>query len=147
MKSSKIIGYWPTVHLAQLPQIAKEIWTHLPQPCLVGLQAEIGSGKTTLVKTLLAEAQIDHFEGSPTFSIVQSYLSPNKGPIYHLDCYRIEGAEEIPNLGLEELLDENAYFFIEWPQNSTEILPNQHFWLYIRSNADQSREITLCHDH
>lgn len=147
MKSSKIIGYWPTVHLAQLPQIAKEIWTHLPQPCLVGLQAEMGSGKTTLVKTLLAEAQIDHFEGSPTFSIVQSYLSPNKGPIYHLDCYRIEGAEEIPNLGLEELLDENAYFFIEWPQNITEILPNQHYWLYIRSNADQSREITLCHDH
>lgn len=147
MKSSKIIGYWPTVHLAQLPQIAKEIWTHLPQPSLVGLQAEMGSGKTTLVKTLLAQAQIDHFEGSPTFSIVQSYLSPNKGPIYHLDCYRIEGAEEIPNLGLEELLDENAYFFIEWPQNITEILPNQHYWLYIRSNSDQSREITLFHDH
>ncbi len=147
MKSSKIIGYWPTVHLAQLPQIAKEIWTHLPQPSLVGLQAEMGSGKTTLVKTLLAQAQIDHFEGSPTFSIVQSYLSPNKGPIYHLDCYRIEGAEEIPNLGLEELLDENAYFFIEWPQNITEILPNQHYWLYIRSNSDQSREITLSHDH
>lgn len=147
MKSSKIIGYWPTVHLTQLTQIAKEIWTHLPQPSLVGLQAEMGSGKTTLVKTLLAQAQIDHFEGSPTFSIVQSYLSPNKGPIYHLDCYRIEDAEEIPNLGLEELLDENAYFFIEWPQNITEILPNQHYWLYIRSNADQSREITLCHDH
>lgn len=147
MKSSKIIGYWPTVHLAQLPQIAKEIWALVPQPSLVGLQAEMGSGKTTLVKAILAQAQIEHFEGSPTFSIVQSYLSPNKGPIYHLDCYRIEEAEEIPNLGLEELLDENAYFFIEWPQNITEILPNQHFWLYIRSNADQSREITLCHDH
>lgn len=147
MKSSKIIGYWPMVHLAELPQIAKEIWTYLPQPSIIGLHAEMGSGKTTLVKTLLAQAQIDHFEGSPTFSIVQSYLSPDKGPIYHLDCYRIEDTEEIPNLGLEELLDEQAYFFIEWPQNITEILPSQHFWLYIRSNADQSREITLCHDH
>jgi len=147
MNSSKILGFWPTVHLAQLPQIAKEIWSHLPQPGLICLRAEMGSGKTTLVKNLLAQVQIEHFEGSPTFSIVQPYVSPIKGPIYHLDCYRIENTAEIPNLGLVELLDENAYFFIEWAENITEILPNQHFWLYIRSNADQSREITLCHDH
>lgn len=147
MSTTKTIGYWPAVDIAQLPQIANEIWLLLAQPSLICLQAEMGSGKTTLVNALCAAAHTGPFEGSPTFSIVQPYLSEQKGKIYHLDCYRIENAAEIPNLGLEELLDERAYFFIEWPQNIRQILPNQLFWLYIRSNADQSREITLCHDH
>jgi len=144
---TKIIGSWSNVHLDALLKIAEKIWALLPQPCLIGLEAQMGSGKTTLVGALLKAAAIDQFEGSPTFAIVQPYQSMTKGKIFHLDCYRISEPTDIQNIGLEELLDENAYFFIEWPQNIASILPKAHFWLYIRSNSDQSREITLCHDN
>ena len=144
---TKIIRSWTNIRLENLPSIAKEIWTLLHQPHFVALDAEMGSGKTTLVSALLQEAEIGRFEGSPTFAIVQVYKSPTKGPIYHLDCYRIENENELLNLGLEELLDSKAYFFIEWPQKIETILPKPHFRLYIRIESDFSREITLHYDY
>jgi tRNA threonylcarbamoyladenosine biosynthesis protein TsaE len=144
---TKIISTWTNIRLEELRSIANEIWTLLPEACLVALDAEMGSGKTTLVSALLQEAQITHFEGSPTFAIVQAYQSPSRGSIYHLDCYRIENENELLNLGLEELLDSSAYFFIEWPQKIDTILPKPHFRLYIRIESDLSREITLHYDY
>lgn len=144
---TEIIQTWSQIELQDLASVAKELWSLLPESCLLALEAEMGCGKTTLVRALLQEVQIVHFEGSPTFAIVQGYQSPTKGPIYHLDCYRIENEQEIPNLGLEELLDSSAYFFIEWPQKIETILPKPHFRLYIRIESDLSREITLHYDH
>ena len=144
---TEIIRSWTKIRLEDLHSIAKEIWTLLSKPALLALDAEMGSGKTTLVRALLQEAQIAHFEGSPTFAIVQNYESPSKGQVYHLDCYRIENEHELQNLGLEELFDEKAYFFVEWPQKITTIIPKPHFRLYIRIEPDQTREITLRYDH
>ncbi len=145
--ATETIGFWPGVSLEQLPTIAKALWSLLPAPCFVALEAEMGCGKTTLVRALLEEVAITHFEGSPTFALIQPYDSPQNGAVYHLDCYRIENEQEIQNLGLEELFDENAYFLVEWPQKIEAIIPNPHFRLYIRIEPDQSREITLRYDH
>jgi len=114
--ATELIGQWSNVSLAQLPEVATAIWAKLPETAFVALEAEMGSGKTTLVSALLQAAAITHFEGSPTFAIVQSYDAPQKGAIYHLDCYRIENQDELKNLGLEELFDSPAYFFVEWPE-------------------------------
>jgi tRNA threonylcarbamoyladenosine biosynthesis protein TsaE len=78
---TEIIRSWTNIRLEELHSIAKEIWTLIPQAHLIALDAEMGSGKTTLVRALLEEAQITHFEGSPTFAIVQAYQSPSKGSI------------------------------------------------------------------
>lgn len=145
--ATETIGFWPGVSLEKLPCIAKAIWALLPAPCFVALEAEMGCGKTTLVRALLEAAKIAHFEGSPTFALIQPYESPSKSKIYHLDCYRIENEQEIYNLGLEELFDEQAYFLVEWPQKIEQIIPNPHFRLYIRIEPDQNREITLRYDH
>ena len=145
--ATETIGHWSKVHLADLPALAKVIWELIPEPCFMALEAEMGCGKTTLVRALREAAQIAHFEGSPTFALIQGYDSPTKGAIYHLDCYRIENEHELQNLGLEELFDENAYFLVEWPQKITTIIPKPHFRLYIRIEPDQSREITLRYDH
>mgnify|MGYP006189557349 CR=1 FL=1 len=63
---------WTNIRLEDLHSIAKEIWTLLPHAHLVALDAEMGSGKTTLVRALLQEAQIAHFEGSPTTTSCRS---------------------------------------------------------------------------
>ncbi len=141
------IGFWPHVSEDMLPNIAKAIWSFLSKPSFIAIDAEMGAGKTTMVRALLNTAGIPHFEGSPTFAIIQAYDSPIAGAIYHLDCYRIENERELPNLGLDELFDENAHFFVEWPQKIAPIIPKQHFTLYIRIEPDQCREISLCYDH
>jgi len=138
---------WANVGLETLPALSEEIWALMPKPCILTLDAEMGSGKTTLVRHLLGATQIDHFQGSPTFAIVNSYKDTSKGVIYHLDCYRIENEQEVLHLGLEDLLDSTAYIFIEWPEKIQTFIPKPHFRLYIRIESDLSREMTLYYDY
>lgn len=138
---------WANVGLETLPALAQEIWALMPKPCILTLDAEMGSGKTTLVRHLLGATQIDHFQGSPTFAIVNSYKDTSKGVIFHLDCYRIENEQEVQHLGLEDLLDSTAYIFIEWPEKIQSFIPKPHFRLYIRIESDLSREMTLYYDY
>ena len=145
---TEIIRSWTKIRLKDLDSIAKEIWNLLPKRGLLALDAEMGSGKTTLIRALLQEAQIAHFEGSPTYAIVQNYESPSKGKVYHLDCYRIENERDLAQLGLDELFEENAYFFVEWPDKIENILPEHANWLYIRCEPEgELREIVLHYDN
>lgn len=138
---------WSNVGLETLPALAQEIWVLMPKSCILTLDAQMGSGKTTLVRHLLAATQIEYFQGSPTFAIVNSYNDTTKGVIYHLDCYRIENEQEVLRLGLEDLLDSAAYIFIEWPEKIQTFIPKPHFRLYIRIESDLSREMTLYYDY
>ena len=147
MKAKRLLAEWSNKTHSDLSNLAQEIWDFLPENAFIAVEGEMGAGKTTTISALIQAAQIEHFEGSPTFAIVQSYVSPSKGKIFHLDCYRIENENELLNLGLEELLDSSAYFFIEWPQKIETILPKPHFRLYIRIESDLSREITLHYDY
>ena len=147
MQAKNLVYSWPNVSAEELTFVAQDIWVHLLPNSFVAVEGEMGAGKTTTIAALVQAAEIKHFEGSPTFAIVQAYLSPTKAKIYHLDCYRIENETELINLGLEELFDEVAYFFVEWPEKIRQILPFPHYWLYIRTNPDQSRTLELYHDH
>jgi tRNA threonylcarbamoyladenosine biosynthesis protein TsaE len=147
MKAKKLLATWTAVSPTALPEVAQQIWSLLTPQAFVAVEGEMGAGKTTTIAALIQKAQIEHFEGSPTFAIVQAYDSPVKDKIYHLDCYRIENEAELINLGLEELFDESAYFFVEWSEKIKQILPFQHFWLYIRTNPDLSRTLELYHDN
>ncbi|GLR18126.1 tRNA (adenosine(37)-N6)-threonylcarbamoyltransferase complex ATPase subunit type 1 TsaE [Portibacter lacus] len=72
---------------------------------------DLGSGKTTLIKKLIAKLGCDDHVSSPTFSIVNEY----SGPIYHFDLYRIKDTEELEDIGFFQYLDSGNYCFIEWP--------------------------------
>jgi tRNA threonylcarbamoyladenosine biosynthesis protein TsaE len=147
MNAKKLLATWPQITTSDLHRIAKEIWSYLSAHAFVAVEGDMGAGKTTTIAALIQAAQVEHFEGSPTFAIIQQYDSPTKAKIYHLDCYRIENEAELINLGLEELFDEAAFFFVEWPEKIKQILPIQHFWLYIRTNPDLSRTLELYHDN
>jgi len=84
--------------------------------------AEMGAGKTTFIQALLNQMNIENTQGSPTYSIVHSYESPTYGAIYHLDCYRLETEQDAYEIGLEEMLDSQAYCLIEWPEKISSFL-------------------------
>ncbi len=86
----------------------------LPHPCLVIMQGELGSGKTTLVKGIVSGLGVARQEEvtSPSFTLVHEYGHERK--VYHADLYRIEGAREQSTLGLEDLLEQDATVIVEW---------------------------------
>ena len=92
---------------------------------------------------LLKAMGIEDPDGSPTYSLVNSYDSPMYGRIYHFDFYRIDDIEEAFDIGVEEMLYDDAICFIEWPEKISEILPDNVIWSYIRVNEDGTRTITI----
>jgi tRNA threonylcarbamoyladenosine biosynthesis protein TsaE len=83
------------------------------QPCLVSLEGELGSGKTTLTKGIVAGLGAARSEEvtSPSFTLVHEY---GGGRVYHIDLYRVETAQEQETLGLEEVFAQKAIVVVEW---------------------------------
>ncbi len=82
---------------------------------VVLLKGELGSGKTTFVKALCQQLGVMDPVSSPTFSLVQEYNSPSRGPVYHMDLYRLKVPDDLEKIGFEEYLDSGNICLIEWP--------------------------------
>ncbi len=101
----------------------RELANKLEPPCLVLLEGGLGSGKTTLVKGIVAGlgAAREDEVNSPTFTLVHEYggglhpTVPGSEPkVYHVDLYRIEDPRELATLGLEDLMAHPATVIVEW---------------------------------
>ncbi|QTY25856.1 tRNA (adenosine(37)-N6)-threonylcarbamoyltransferase complex ATPase subunit type 1 TsaE [Flavobacterium sp. CS20] len=74
---------------------------------------EMGVGKTTLIKALVKHLGSEDNVSSPTYALVNEYLTDDK-PIYHFDFYRINSIEEVYDIGFEDYLAQDAHIIIEW---------------------------------
>ena len=109
--------------LDQVDLAAKEVLQALGnQPQIICLDGQLGAGKTTLVGALCRAFGAEDSATSPTYGIVNEYGSPN-GPVYHLDCYRLETLQEALDLGVEEYLDSKGWILIEWAGILEPLLP------------------------
>ncbi|MES2522323.1 MAG: tRNA (adenosine(37)-N6)-threonylcarbamoyltransferase complex ATPase subunit type 1 TsaE [Gemmatimonadota bacterium] len=96
----------------------------LPRPSVVTLDGELGSGKTSLARAICAGAGVADLSvvTSPTFSLVQQYDAP-RGPIVHVDLYRLRSAAELDALGWDEIVDNASLLLVEWPERAASTLP------------------------
>lgn len=123
-----------------IPSVAAQFLTDYSHKKIFAFEAEMGTGKTTFILGLLRAMGIEHPEGSPTYSLVNSYESPMYGKIYHFDLYRIENEEEAYDIGIEEMLYENtAYCFIEWAENVRNLLPPNTVTVKMSINEEGER--------
>ena len=106
------------------------------------LRGELGSGKTTLVKSVLKKMGVNESVTSPTFSIVNEYNFAGN-IVYHFDLYRIENIEELNVIGFEDYIYSQNTCFIEWPEIVMENLNFKYLDLEIRYLSDDKREIVI----
>lgn len=115
--SSIPTGQFVTRSAEETFDLAYRIGEAIDEPAVFLLQGDLGAGKTVFAKGLGAGLDIDPAEvNSPTFTIVNRLEGRMR--LYHLDLYRIEGgANEVYDLGLEEMLEEpETVVIIEWPE-------------------------------
>ena len=115
----------------------------LRPPVLVLLSGELGSGKTTLTKGIVAglNAATEDEVTSPTFTLIHEYGDPVR--IYHVDLYRLDTSEETRRVGLEELFERPALTLIEWGERFLELMPEERAEIRIEYVGEDRRTITL----
>ena len=127
--------------LSELKLVSSEIIKLMKNQKIFLLYGDMGSGKTTLIGELCKQIGITG-HSSPTYGIINHYLSTSYGDLFHVDCYRFSQENEAINCGLIELIDQNEYCFIEWPEKIQNLLPENCVKINLKVQ-NNTREIIL----
>ena len=128
--------------LNQLPDIASDILSFAANERIFLFYGDMGAGKTTLIKALCESLGTTEPVTSPTFSIVNEYISESR-KIYHFDFYRLKNQTEALDMGYEEYFYSDNYCFVEWPEKIPGLLPEHYVSVKIKVMDAHSREIIL----
>lgn len=109
---------------------------------IIAFFAPMGAGKTTFTTALCHRLGVKDAVCSPTFTIVNEYLSSDGEPVYHFDFYRINRAAEALDIGFYDYMDSGNLCLIEWPENIEELLPEETLAVHISVNPDGSRTLS-----
>ncbi len=123
--------------------LGRELARELTWPCLILLEGELGSGKTTLVKGIVAGLGAGREEEvtSPSFTLVHEYGRERK--VYHADLYRIEGTRELETLGLDDLIDADSVLIVEWGEKFGDPRAQWQVRISIEMLGGDDRRITI----
>jgi tRNA threonylcarbamoyladenosine biosynthesis protein TsaE len=129
--------------LSQLTQAAKWVLKNTEKNKIIAFYAEMGAGKTTLIKEICRLLGCTSNVSSPTFAIINEYVTKNNESVFHFDFYRLNKINEIIDIGFEEYIDGSNYCFIEWPELAEPLLPVETQKIRIKIDEKQKRTLTL----
>jgi tRNA threonylcarbamoyladenosine biosynthesis protein TsaE len=129
-----------TQRLAQI--LAKEILKtpkQIKTAVVIGLEGNLGAGKTTFVQAFAKGMGIKKRLTSPTFVLMKKYNN-----LYHLDCYRIKDSQDILALDFTEIISNSQnIILIEWVEKIKRILPKNRIWIKFKVIGKKERLITF----
>lgn len=128
---------------AEIQEVAQSILNKVSSKILC-FYGEMGAGKTTLIKALVAELGSSDEASSPTFGIVNEYHFEDGSILgYHFDFYRLNDETEALDLGFEDYLNQDVWIFIEWPEKIPSFLPKDKHQLKIEILNSVTRTISI----
>lgn len=130
-------------------KLAEEIIkTKRKRALIIGMEGELGSGKTTFIQGLAKGLGIKEKVASPTFVILKKYKIPARviksARFFHIDCYRIK-LKDLLELGFEEIVENlQNIIVIEWAEKVKKILKNALWIKFKYTGKDKRKIILLC---
>lgn len=134
---------WNAVQQEDLDEVAKAILEKAGDCRVWLLYGEMGSGKTTFVKSVCAQLGVTDVASSPTFSIVNEYETNDHDKIYHFDFYRIKNEAEAYDIGTEEYFYSGYLCLVEWPEKIPSLIPEEHVEVTIKVEDLNQRTIAI----
>ncbi len=110
---------------------------------ILALIGDLGTGKTTLTKSIARGLGVKEDITSPTFNIVNEYHS-GRLPLYHFDVYRLDSGADMINIGAEEYFDAGGVCIIEWADRVAEILPDDTKVIFIEYGNKEGERLYQC---
>lgn len=110
---------------------------------IFALMGNLGSGKTSFVQGLAKGLDVpdNYYITSPSFTLINEY--PGKYKLFHIDLYRIDGLNDLEDLGLYEILEENGIIAIEWADKLSKELLSEYVAIYFEICNENSRKICI----
>ncbi|OUV57286.1 MAG: tRNA (adenosine(37)-N6)-threonylcarbamoyltransferase complex ATPase subunit type 1 TsaE [Flavobacteriales bacterium TMED113] len=87
-------------------------------------QGDLGIGKTTFIKYFCLEIGVIDIVTSPTFPIINEYITQGNESVFHFDFYRLDSIKDVIDIGTEMYLSSGKFCFIEWPDLVKTLLPD-----------------------
>ena len=124
-------------------KLGQTLGAAVKQAIIIALTGELGSGKTTFVQGLAKGLDISdkYYITSPTFTLINEY--PGRHRLFHVDLYRIEHISELEDIGLDEVLHQDAVIAIEWADKLSGDMLSDHLALQFKLVGEESRQIDI----
>lgn len=126
-------------NIDEIDVAAKQFVDEMGENKVFAFYGSMGAGKTTFIKAVCEQLGVTDVINSPTFAIVNEYLSGEGEPIYHFDFYRIKRPHEVLDIGYEDYVYSGNLCFMEWPELIEEYLPEDAVKVTIEEQPDGSR--------
>lgn len=125
--------------------IATKFARELKPSDVVAFYGELGSGKTFLIKALCDSLGTIQSATSPSFTIMNEYLTEKGLYIYHFDFYRLKNKAELQHIGLDDFFYNDFICFIEWADKINEFLPERRWdvLLHFIQDRPNARKIKI----
>ncbi|MDR0970116.1 MAG: tRNA (adenosine(37)-N6)-threonylcarbamoyltransferase complex ATPase subunit type 1 TsaE [Lentimicrobiaceae bacterium] len=124
--------------LDDLNAVSEFLIANKGQNNVIAFYGLMGAGKTTLITNLCQKLGVLDTVNSPTFSIVNEYVTLNNESIFHFDFYRIKKLEEAFDIGYENYFYSDNLCLIEWPELIESLLPERY--LKVELSVDDQAE-------
>lgn len=131
-----------TTSPSQTRALGKRLAQHLRPGDVLLLWGDLGAGKSELTRGIAEGLGVASTVTSPSFTILNVY-DDGRIPLYHFDWYRLESADELYEMGMDEYLGGDGVAVVEWPSQCPEAIPETHLAIRLAPVGDNEREITL----
>ena len=130
--------------VGQLSEVSDYLISLRDEADIIAFYGPMGAGKTTLIKNLCHKMGVTDEVNSPTFAIVNEYVTEEGESVYHFDFYRIKKLEEVYDIGYDNYFYSGNLCLLEWPEMIEPLMPERYVRVDISQGDSDTSRMIVC---